>query len=157
MTRMAETWWRYLDAHLEARGWKAADLSRASGVAESRLSDWRKRGSPPAIPNARAVAEALDIPLVPLLVAAGVLAVDEARQSLAGYTVDELLDEVRARFNAAHSAVSAGGVIHPTLDDGNRLHLVADNPGVEPLRVQQERAWIGDAELPDPPGPEDGA
>lgn len=154
---MDNTWWRYIDVRLVSRGWKPADLSRASGVSESRLSDWRKRGSPPAIPNARAVAGALDIPLVPLLAAAGVLTDDEARQSLDAYAVDELLEEISRRFRAQKTQLPQMDVIHPTPDPANPLHLVADNPGGEPLRVQQERAWTSDAELPDPPGPETGA
>jgi transcriptional regulator with XRE-family HTH domain len=154
---MDNTWWRHIDVRLKARGWKPADLSRASGVAESRLSDWRKRGSPPAIPNARAVAYALDIPLVPLLAAAGVLTTDEARQSLDAYSVEELLDELGRRFRAQKAQLPQMDVIHPTIDPANPFHLVADNPGGEPLRVRQDRAWASDAELPDPPGPETGA
>ncbi|MEV7042251.1 helix-turn-helix transcriptional regulator [Amycolatopsis sp. NPDC051061] len=154
---MDNTWWRYIDVRLMARGWKPADLSRASGVAESRLSDWRKRGSPPAIPNARAVANALDIPLVPLLAAAGVLTADEARQSLAAYTVDELLEEISLRFRTERAHAPEWDVIHPISEAANRFQLVADNPDGEPLRIQQERAWVSDSELPDPPGPETGA
>ncbi|WP_414936649.1 helix-turn-helix domain-containing protein [Amycolatopsis sp. cmx-11-51] len=154
---MAYTWWRYIDSLLVERGWKPADLSRASGVSESRLSDWRHRGSPPAIANARAVARALDTPLVPLLAAAGVLTIDEARQGLSTYSVDELLDEIRVRFNDIREDLEGLEVTHPTRDTANRLQLVADNPDREPLRIQQERAWASDAELPDPPGPETGA
>ncbi|WP_073846188.1 helix-turn-helix domain-containing protein [Amycolatopsis sp. CB00013] len=150
-------WWTYLQAQLEQRGWKPAHLARAAGVSESRISDWRNRGSPPTIPNARAVAQALGEPLVPLLVGAGLLKPSEARQSLAAYSVHELLDEIDTRFGELASRVPDVNVKHPTFDRGNPLQLVADSPGTEPMRVQQEREWISEAEQPDEPGPDTGA
>ncbi|MFB9929166.1 helix-turn-helix domain-containing protein [Amycolatopsis halotolerans] len=150
-------WWTYLQAQLDRRGWKPVHLSRAAGVSESRISDWRNRGSPPTIGNARAVAEALDEPLVPLLVGAGLLTVEESRQGLAAYSVRELLDEIDIRFKRVTSEVPRSPVKHPTSTPGNSLHLVADSPDVEPMRVQQEREWLSDAERPDEPGPETGA
>jgi transcriptional regulator with XRE-family HTH domain len=150
-------WWAYLQAQLEQRGWKPAQLARASGVSESRISDWRKRGSPPTIPNARAVAEALGEPLVPLLVGAGLLEPAEARQSLSAYSVRELLDEIDARFGDLTSRVPDVHVNKATSDRGNPLQLVADSPSTEPMRVQQEREWLSEAERPDEPGPDTGA
>ncbi|MBB5853947.1 helix-turn-helix domain-containing protein [Amycolatopsis umgeniensis] len=150
-------WWTYLQGQLEQRGWKPAHLARAAGVSESRISDWRNRGSPPTIPNARAVAEALGEPLVPLLVGAGLLAPGEARQSLAAYSVRELLDEIDARFREVTPLVPDLGVKHPTSSRGNPLQLVADSPSTEPMRVQQEREWLSEAERPDEPGPDTGA
>lgn len=150
-------WWAYLQAQLEQRGWKPAQLARAAGVSESRISDWRKRGSPPTIPNARAVAEALGEPLVPLLVGAGLLQPREARQSLSVYSVRELLDEIGARFGDLTSQVPDVHVNKTTFDRGNSLQLVADSPSTEPMRVQQEREWLSEAERPDEPGPDTGA
>ncbi|MET8846648.1 helix-turn-helix transcriptional regulator [Amycolatopsis sp. NPDC004625] len=150
-------WWTYLQAQLEQRGWKPAHLARAAGVSESRISDWRNRGSPPTISNARAVAAALGEPLVPLLVGAGLLMPAEARQSLAAYSVHELLDEIGARYEDITRLVPDSGVKHPTFDGGNPLQLVADSPSGEPMRVQQEREWLSEAERPDEPGPDTGA
>ncbi|MEV7092798.1 helix-turn-helix transcriptional regulator [Amycolatopsis sp. NPDC051045] len=150
-------WWAYLQAQLEQRGWKPAQLARASGVSESRISDWRKRGSPPTIPNARAVAKALGEPLVPLLVGAGLLEPAEARQSLSAYSVRELLDEIDARFGDLTSRVPDVHVNKATFERGNPLQLVADSPSTEPMRVQQEREWLSEAEQPDEPGPDTGA
>ncbi|QFU94638.1 helix-turn-helix transcriptional regulator [Amycolatopsis sp. YIM 10] len=150
-------WWTYLQVQLEQRGWKPAHLARVAGVSESRISDWRNRGSPPTIPNARAVAEALGEPLVLLLVGAGLLKPSEARQSLATYSVRELLDEIDTRFGELTSRVPDANVKHPTFDRGNSLQLVADSPGTEPTRVQQEREWLSEAERPDEPGPDTGA
>lgn len=91
-------WWGFLDARLRERGWKPADLSRASGVSEGRISEWKNRGAPPTIANARAVAAALSQPLLDVLVEAGLLTRGEARQSLSAYTTRELCSEIAERY-----------------------------------------------------------
>lgn len=141
---------------MQAKGWNAAQLARASGVAESRLSAWR-RGGPPTVANARAIARALEEPLVTVLVEAGVLTRADVRQALATYHVHELTAEINRRFDAMTGCPVGDDVTQSTPELANPLALVADKPDTERLRDQLERAWTSDAELPDPPGPEDGA
>jgi transcriptional regulator with XRE-family HTH domain len=106
--------WTFIDERLRAKGWRPADLARASKVSESRLSAWRNQGAEPTIANARAVAEALNEPLVCVLVAAGVLTDDEARHTLSTYTLRELHAEIESRFERLIEKVPGERVTHHT-------------------------------------------
>lgn len=164
-------WWHYLDDQLRERKWTVADLSRASGVSQSRIGHWRDTGAAPSTKNARAVAAALGVPLLFVLVEAQILTSDEAmlrtdrRPSLEPFSVSQLLREVQRRYTdlefAARDPRDFARELADALDDqrlqrvtrttresANPLHLVADSPSGERLRDQQERAWITDEELP---------
>ncbi|GGM65020.1 hypothetical protein GCM10012275_39440 [Longimycelium tulufanense] len=156
-------WWTWLQAQLDERGWTRADLARAATVSQSRIADWKDKGTRPTLDNARAVAHALQVPLLVVLVEAGLLTSEEARQrttrrgSLADFTFRELLRELERRYTETTQRVTSGAVSHVTPKSVTSLARVADNPIGEKLRDQQERVWVSEAELPDPEGPDDGA
>jgi hypothetical protein len=88
------------------------DFERESGISRTRLVDWRK-GKGVTVEIARQVATAFRQPILSVLVAAGLLTADEARQRAAApvdpakLTDDELLAEIRRRMlaNRAPTAV----------------------------------------------------
>ncbi|XVV06108.1 helix-turn-helix domain-containing protein [Actinosynnema sp. CA-248983] len=75
--RSASLFWKYLEARMERSGMSTSDLVRAVGVHRSRLTDWR-RGRSVSLETARALAHLFDVPLLEVLVAAGLLSEDEA-------------------------------------------------------------------------------
>jgi transcriptional regulator with XRE-family HTH domain len=98
---------------------RPADLTRASGVSEGRISAWRNRGTEPTIANARALAEALDAPLVCVLVEAGMFTEQEARHALSSYSVRELHAEIESRFEQLIEKVPVEAVRHHTLEQAS--------------------------------------
>ncbi|MFI9817786.1 helix-turn-helix domain-containing protein [Saccharothrix variisporea] len=99
--RPVSPFWNYLEARMERAGLSTSDLVRAVGVHRSRLTDWR-RGRSVSVETARALAGLFGVPLLEVLVAAGVISADEARaQRLrdAGSVSDDLLlVELRRRL-----------------------------------------------------------
>lgn len=113
------------------------DLATASGVSESNLGRYIAGKTTPTLDNARALAVALHRPLLEILVAAGLLTPDEARQqvtvpNLAAMGDDELLDELRARL-------ARGARAAPTADE------VAAQPGRYTAIRRRSAATQGDA------------
>jgi transcriptional regulator with XRE-family HTH domain len=141
--------WTFIDARLRSKGWKPADLSRASGVSESRLSAWRNQGTPPTIANARAVAEALGVSLVRVLAEAEMITDREARQPLAAYTIRELCVEITTRFDDLATLVPDVDVIEHTFESTSLLARVADRSDAEKLRDHQACPRVGRAESHD--------
>ncbi|MCP3799771.1 helix-turn-helix domain-containing protein [Allokutzneria sp. A3M-2-11 16] len=155
---MSDTAWsRYVDDQLARLGWSPARLSRESNVSEGRISTWRTKGTAPTLDNARAVAKAFNVDLLPLLAAAGLLTDEEVSRPLSAYTDHEICSEIERRFARLRRRVPDDQVRVATNGAGNSLTLVADEPSGKMLRDQQDEAWTSDAELPDPPGPETGA
>lgn len=62
---------------MERSGLSTSDLVRAVGVHRSRLTDWR-RGRSVSLETARALAHLFEVPILEVLVAAGLLTQDEA-------------------------------------------------------------------------------
>ncbi len=95
-------WWAWLQRHLDERGWTMTDLAREADINRSIIGRWRE--GQPEVPTARALARALDKPLLEVLVAAELLTPEEA--GVTGVTVisvpqmsdDELLAELAARL-----------------------------------------------------------
>lgn len=100
----------YLRAHLDRHGWNAAQLARASGISASVIGRWLSRDTVPSLDNARAIAVGIKRPLLEVLVAAGLLTAEEARQKTTApidpttLSDDELLREVRRRMTTAPRA-----------------------------------------------------
>ncbi|MFI6030515.1 helix-turn-helix transcriptional regulator [Amycolatopsis magusensis] len=103
----------YLRGHLERREWTQADLARAGDVDRTLVGRWMKGTVGPGVENCRAVAHALGRPLVEVLVAAGLITEEEARErldakaaparrggpvDLAALTDDQLLREIARRL-----------------------------------------------------------
>jgi transcriptional regulator with XRE-family HTH domain len=97
----SETWWDYVQRHLDARGWSQTDLARHGGIDLSIIHRWRTSGSLPSPKNARLVAVALGRPVVEVAEAAG----HYSREDLAmpepdikAFSNEDLIEEVRARM-----------------------------------------------------------
>lgn len=130
--RMADSrLWTYLDRCLRAKGWKPADLARASRVSESRFSNWKNHGTPPNFESVLAVAKALGEPLGRVLVEAELITQQEARQILAGYTTRELCAEIATRFDDLNAKIHACDVTEHTFESMKRLIPMADSPDGE--------------------------
>lgn len=72
----------YLDATMKARGFPtAASLSRATGIRDGVLSKWLndRNDEPPRTYMLRRLVDALDVPLIELVVAAKIMTYEEAR------------------------------------------------------------------------------
>lgn len=101
-----QDWATYIDTHLAQRGWEVRELAAAADISPSVVFRWRN-GSPPNIKNARAAARALGVPLLEILVVAGIITPDEARASvtaptgLSGVSDDELVAELQRRLRRA--------------------------------------------------------
>lgn len=126
------SWWSFLDQQLRDRGWSPSDLARAAGVSQGRIADWRDSGTVPSVKNARVVAHALDLPVLVVLVAAGILTADEVdlpeRPSLGDFTSLELLGELERRIHEEQQSrrrlvheLASSGVINPELAHTDRL------------------------------------
>lgn len=61
----------WLDLQIERKGWKPADLARASGIYASTISKYRNGVQAPSAAQARMLADALEVPLSDVLDAAG--------------------------------------------------------------------------------------
>ncbi|WP_410652075.1 helix-turn-helix domain-containing protein [Amycolatopsis sp. cmx-4-54] len=114
----------YLQGLLDERGWKKADLARASGIAESRLSRWMTGGAP-SVDNARAVAEAFGRSLLEVLVAAGIITPEESRAKTVHLDVTkltnrELVAEMERRLEAAAGRPSSTGSADEIAAGGDR-------------------------------------
>lgn len=82
-----------MQTELDRRGWVPADLARAAGISHTRLTRWRE-GQAPSVDAARAVATAFGVPLLTVLVAAGLLTAEEAgQQSVSPPDPQRLTDE----------------------------------------------------------------
>lgn len=93
----------YLRQQLDRREWTAADLARASGLSESVIGRWLKAATLPSVDNARALANALERPMLEVVVAVGILAPEEITATvevgprLSTLSDEELLAEVARR------------------------------------------------------------
>lgn len=102
---------RFIQEHLDSRGWKQADLMRASGLSRQLINtilrdDRDHLGQMPDASTLEGIAKGFDVPLDRVRTAAA--------RSLAGYTddgsaltldlqdvhIDALLNEIRRRVNA---------------------------------------------------------
>jgi transcriptional regulator with XRE-family HTH domain len=132
----------YLRHQLDARDWNQADLARHAEVHPTLVSRWLKGAVEPGIDNCRAIAGALCRPVLEVLVAAGILIEEEARQPLDAkdaparrggpldvsvLTDDQLVAEVRRRMRVV---------------DGARpmTRAEAEAPGMVPGRPKKSRA-----------------
>lgn len=73
------TWATYVTALLDARGERAADLAKATGISNSLISRWLSAGTQPDIPSLRRLAATTGIPLLELMIQAGHITRDEAQ------------------------------------------------------------------------------
>lgn len=126
----------YLRAELKKRDMSAYQLSEKTGIAQPVLSRWMGGKTVPTIDNLRPVAEALNLPLLELVVRAGLLTEEEAgaKLKLVSTTADklsndELLAEVGRRMvtpGAQQSPTAADIEAHPerfvVVDPSKRDH-----------------------------------
>ncbi|GAA2773061.1 helix-turn-helix transcriptional regulator [Saccharopolyspora taberi] len=98
-----QDWATYIADHLGRRGWEVRDLAAAADISPSVVFRW-KNGQVPNIKNARAAAKVLGVPLLEILVVAGIITPEEARASvtapagLSGVSDDELVAEMHRRL-----------------------------------------------------------
>lgn len=94
----------YLQTQLDRHSWTRADLARASGIDASLIGRWIRGEVVPGVPAARAIADAVGRPMLEVLVAAGLLTPEEAKQrttappSPAELTDEQLIGEVARRL-----------------------------------------------------------
>ncbi|GAB2964085.1 helix-turn-helix domain-containing protein [Saccharothrix stipae] len=141
MTGTDTGWWAFLQAELDERGWNIAELARKSDVDRSVVTRWRDGGDA-TVTNARKVATALGVPLLQVLVHAGVLTGSEiAGVELQGASLDpavlsdeELLDEIRRRFQRGLQVTHSGADVAARPAAFPEVPL----PGSGPRRLQQD-------------------
>lgn len=98
------TWGEWVKQQLDQRGWNYARAAAESGLPPSAISQWVNRPQQePSLANVRKLADALGIPILTALVAAGYITAEEAGQppapevDPAKLTTMELLEEIRSR------------------------------------------------------------
>lgn len=69
----------YVDWCLARKSWTSKECAFAAGLRRSTIDRWRDGRDIPNIPNARAFARAIGVPLVEVLIQAGHLAATEVR------------------------------------------------------------------------------
>lgn len=100
------TFGAYLQGLLDRAEWTQADLGRAADIHPTLIGRWIK-GQDISVPNARAVAAALNRPLLEVLIAAGILTAEEAKAgdwepvAAVKLTDDQLVAELRRRLETA--------------------------------------------------------
>jgi transcriptional regulator with XRE-family HTH domain len=94
---------------MAARGWTAADLSKASGIDQSVIGRWRDRDARPTPENVRRAARGLGRNIREAIVAAGHYSAEELAErgrmndpcdDLSGVSHERLTGEVLARMRA---------------------------------------------------------
>ncbi|MEU5695922.1 helix-turn-helix transcriptional regulator [Actinosynnema sp. NPDC020468] len=86
------TWWDYIEKNLEYRGISTGELARRAGIDRSRFTDWRK-GKSASLEAARAIAGVFDASPLEVMVAAGLITEQEARQTRTRPDPGELSDD----------------------------------------------------------------
>jgi transcriptional regulator with XRE-family HTH domain len=136
-------WWMYIAEQLRQRGWSGADFGRVSGIDRSRINAWRDRGVMPSVQIARQVAEAFEVPVLTVFVAAGFLHPEEigapadAPLNLARVSDDALLDEFGRRLRTLRMRA-------PTPEEvQSDPALVAPNIAFEVKRAEKEAGHYG--------------
>lgn len=92
---MAGVFAEWLHAQLTLRDWRAVDAAEASGISAQTISAWIEKGTQPEVGDLRLLAAALDLPILDVLVAAGVLTEQEIEASRAHGLPDHLQINVR--------------------------------------------------------------
>lgn len=101
---------QYVRRQLDRLDWTVADLARAAELPESTVGRWVRGKTVPGIDSARQLAEALRRPLLEVLVAAGLITAEEAKQRTvarhdpADLTNEQIAAEVARRLDAASSS-----------------------------------------------------
>lgn len=122
----------YLRAELKRRDMTAYVLAEKTGISQTVLSRWNSGKTAPTIDNLRPVAEALNLPLLELVVRAGLLTEEEAGAKLKlinttadNLSNDELLAEVGRRMQ------STGAPVVPTREEvgANPDAVILVDPG----------------------------
>jgi transcriptional regulator with XRE-family HTH domain len=100
----AQTWGEWVKQQLDQRGWNYARAATESGLPPSAISQWVNRPhQEPSLANIRKLADALGIPILTALVAAGYITSEEAGQppappvDAAELSTLQLLEEIKAR------------------------------------------------------------
>lgn len=100
--------WSYIQRRLDERGWSMADLTRHSGLKSARFVAWRE-GAEISLANAKTLASAFGVPVLEILVAAGLLTEDEAQVTavaertvpVEGMSSEQLVREIARRLRVA--------------------------------------------------------
>lgn len=74
---MARLWADWLRDQFTERGWSDSDAAEASDIPVELISEWITDGVQPSIDDARKLANALGLPVLTIIVAAGILTVDD--------------------------------------------------------------------------------
>lgn len=120
------TFGAYLQDLLDRAEWTQADLGRAADIHPTLIGRWIK-GQDISVPNARAVAAALNRPLLEVLIAAGILTAEEAKASdwepsdATTLTDDQLAKEILRRLKAASS--KQGGITADEVEAGGDRYV----------------------------------
>lgn len=99
----------WLDTKLAERDWEVSDLARHAGISASIIHRWRKTYRPNVV-NCRAVAQAFGLPVLEVLIVAGIITPDEARTdvalppSITTVPTAELTRELHRRAEQAETA-----------------------------------------------------
>lgn len=106
---VTQSWGDWVRTQLARRNWSNAEAAKASGLPPSAISQWiTSQHQKPSMANLRKLAEALDVPILTALVAAGYITAAEAGEpptvpGAADLTTQELLDEVKKRMRHNHN------------------------------------------------------
>ncbi|MFC9514363.1 helix-turn-helix domain-containing protein [Nocardiaceae bacterium NPDC056970] len=167
-------WSDFLRARLDDRGWDAARLAAEAGVTPSIVSRWMSGAHKPTADRVRAVADALDMPVMQAMIAAEIITAEEAKITAIApdpklLSDQELLQEVSRRLAERQVAEKSG-------EAGKRLATIKRAPhpprpaselGVEPELLaaregetetrKRKRLERQPEDIVDPDGPENGA
>lgn len=103
---MTDGWAAWIDQQLTHKGWRQSDAARAFNVDDSMVSKWRRGKQDPDPKSLRRIAEALEVPILTVLVAAGYLSAEEAGAAPAAevstdnLSTLELVEELRTRISS---------------------------------------------------------
>lgn len=106
------TWRDYIERHLVPYDRNVAALAAKAGLQRSIVSQWVNKGTQPSLENARKFANGVGVPLLQVLVAAGLITEEEAKLRAAAppdagkLSNEELVDELQRRL-----ARAAGGKV----------------------------------------------
>jgi len=123
----------WLTAQLDLRGWRQADLVRASKLPRDRVSKWVNGHESPTHRNAVIIANTLGVPVEEAVAAAGLDdPVSEPERpgparALARYSDSDLLSELQLRARAREKRVAAA-ISSAPVTPGRRLVEVVDGP-----------------------------
>lgn len=132
-------WWRYIQQHLDARGWSPSELARQAGINRSIVGRWKNEGAKPELDTAKAVSIVLGRPLVEILLETEQVTPEQMGverivvSPLSECTDEQLWNELQQRFAAYRAQAGHGDATDTPESSATWISRVHKADSTEPV------------------------